>query len=206
MIVILLLCPDSFNAGSAQIQDCVLADWSSWKACGRLSTVFVATGGVALDLYNPLLELRLSDVREWHKFARTENSCQRGCYGNFHATCGHCARPRPKRMVVADPALILWTRSAAYVSRAAHGFANSSQEKPCGEKICPIDCSWGDWSQWSHCSFYLRPSCGLGSFKSGACRMPVRPCDLNCKQHDQGQTCGSNVSLWVPAQSCVVVV
>ena len=83
-------------------------------------------------------------------------------------------------------------RQAAHGGRQCSG--PSTRSEPCNRKCCPVDCKWGEWSEYDRCS----ASCGGGGqvrrrevveaeVCGGKCEEKaeeMRPCNFNCCPRD----------------------
>jgi len=135
--------------------DCVLADWSNWKACSvtcgngtslRERKVLVKEEGGGRPCSEPLEE----------EVPCTEKACPVDCSWGDWSHWSHCSQ-------TCGSNISLWATSTRkrLVKESAGGKpcdGEDEQKKLCGQKPCPIDCVWDDWNEWKACT----KSCGAG--------------------------------------------
>lgn len=135
--------------------DCVLADWSNWKACSvtcgngtslRERKVLVKEESGGRPCSEPLEE----------EVPCTEKVCPVDCSWGDWSHWSHCSQ-------TCGSNVSLWATSTRkrLVKESAGGRpcdGEDEQKKLCGQKPCPIDCVWADWNEWKACT----KSCGAG--------------------------------------------
>ncbi|CAE7323413.1 Hmcn1 [Symbiodinium natans] len=135
--------------------DCVLADWSNWKACSvtcgngtstRMRKVLVKEDGGGRPCSEPLEQEKPC----------AEKTCPVDCLWGDWSHWSHCSQ-------TCGSNVSLWATSARkrLVEETAGGRpcdGEDEQKKLCGQKPCPIDCVWADWNEWKACT----KSCGAG--------------------------------------------
>jgi len=129
--------------------DCVVADWSDWSACSatcgggsnrRSREIIVHAQGEGVlrcpdqleqtkeDMCAPMdcpVDCQWSDWTPWN-----------GCT----ATCGEGTQDRTREEAITPE------------SGGAPCEGSNREWKACDLEICPLDCQWGDWSEWGNCS------------------------------------------------------
>ncbi|CAE7238969.1 HMCN1, partial [Symbiodinium pilosum] len=135
--------------------DCVLADWSTWQPCSvtcgngttlRERKVLVKEDGGGRPCNDPLEEEKLC----------AQKACPIDCRWGDWSHWSHCSQ-------TCGSNISLWATSARkrIVEESSGGRpceGEDEQQKLCGQKPCPIDCMWSDWSEWKACT----KSCGGG--------------------------------------------
>lgn len=153
--------------------DCLLGSWTKWSECSsscgggvelrtRQILVVAAHGGVACNTSDLLQSTACEEVPcpihcvwgHWSEWS----TCTKECEG------GVTYRHRSEVIV------------AEYGGKQCEGSAD--EEMVCNAHGCPVDCKFGDWSEWSDCS----KSCDSGNRTAGrplitAPQWGGQPCD-----------------------------
>mmetsp|Transcript_30475 Transcript_30475/g.70268 ORF Transcript_30475/g.70268 Transcript_30475/m.70268 type:complete len:1086 (-) Transcript_30475:66-3323(-) len=136
--------------------DCVVGDWSVWQECSstcgngtsvRERKVLVKQEEGGRGCAEPLKE-------EMPCFGQ---ACPVDCEWADWSHWSHCSQ-------TCGSNVSLWTTSTRkrLVVESGGGRpcdGEDMQQKLCGQKPCPIDCIWSDWTEWEACT----KSCGGGT-------------------------------------------
>ncbi|CAE7722063.1 HMCN1 [Symbiodinium sp. CCMP2456] len=121
-------------------RDCTWADWTKWGECST-----TCAGGVKLRSRS-IAEAAIADGKKCEGATQDEEVCnvkarQHDCvladWSNWKAcsvTCGNGTSLRERKVLVKEEG------GGRPCSEPLE------EEVPCTEKVCPVDCSWGDWS------------------------------------------------------------
>ncbi len=192
--------PDSSTKpASNSIVDCTVGDWSKWGDCdlpcgggSRTRTRPIIThptvGGAACPQTTDTEPCNVlpcdvdCEVSDWSLWS--------GCTTN----CGPGFKSRSRS-----------------IKKQAGGKGNPcpdlTETADCGNKACPVNCSVGEWSEWSPCDV----SCGGAGTSRRRRNVLIHPANggLECPATEQVKICGSEpcdkdcvVSDWSPWSAC----
>jgi len=166
--------------------DCLWADWSKYSACS-------STCG-------PGVKSRTRGYRQVAEFGGAEcvgngtqiSECNKGdcpvdCvyadwdpWGGCSKSCGGGTRKR-FRSVAAEPSAD---------GKLCEDVGSESEETPCGQNACPVDCVLTDWGLWDLCDV----SCGTGSTKrTRSVKVFASYGGLACEGLSENKTCDNGV-------------
>lgn len=200
--VLSVCCLASLSHTDAVI-DCTWLDWSQWSACTltcgsgtrtRSRDKNPASGGGA-DCPG------MSTQSEACNTQACPVNCVWGPWSSFttcSVPCGGGSQTRTREEEV----------SAANGGTACVGPATETQT--CNTQLCPVNCEWDQWSQWTTCTV----DCGGGTqTRSRAVGVQAANGGTACTgAADESRTCGTtacpvdcDVSLWTAWSACSLV-
>jgi len=145
-------------------RDCLWSGWGQWTTCSRS-----CNGGTARRFRDVLVTPKNGGKACTGEDTEDGDCNTRGCpvscvwnewsvWSNCDKTCNGGARSRSRDKKVADK----------FGGTPCPG--DSEEKEHCGQQACPIDCKFGQWSDWGECSV----TCGKGLRFRTRTRMEAR--------------------------------
>jgi len=194
-------------ASSDESVDCVWDSWVDWSVCQ-----FSCGGGESVRTRKVKIMAHgdgaACDTNDRETRVCNKNPCPLDCMWDEWSPWGVCS-------VTCGPGTKTKTRDKKQYQQygGATCVGHWSLATPCEERVCAVDCKWGDWGDWEGCS----KSCGVGAssryrtkaqvknmygkecvgdnFQTEKCGMNA--CPVDCAMEDWGAwepcdvTCGS---------------